>query len=132
MILYYNCRKVDQVEINLTDAEMEIMKLLWSQGQLKAGQISERLIEKKGWKKNTTYTLINRLIKKDAIERMEPGYICKPLLQEENVKLSETKSLLDRLYGGSFSMLVQNFIKEEKLSETEVEEIKRMIEESKS
>ena len=115
--------------MNLTEAEMSVMNILWEKGETKAGEISNILIEEKGWKKNTTYTLINRLLKKEAIERVEPGYLCRPLLLQGDVQISETKSLLDRMYNGSFNLLVQNFIKKEQLSKKDLEEIKKMIEE---
>lgn len=117
--------------MNLTDAEMLIMNLLWQNGELKASKISEIMMREKDWKKNTTYTLINRLEKKGAILRINPNFICKPLLELEDTRIKETRRLLDKIYDGSFKLLVQNFIKKENLSDEEIEEIKKMISEVK-
>ncbi|KAB3525927.1 BlaI/MecI/CopY family transcriptional regulator [Alkaliphilus serpentinus] len=117
--------------MNLTDAELVIMNLLWEKGELKANQISDYMISEKDWKKNTTYTLINRLIKKQAIERSDPGFVCKPLIEVEEVRIKETKLLLEKIYQGSFKLLVQNFIQSEEISNAEINEIKKMIEEVK-
>jgi predicted transcriptional regulator len=117
--------------MNLTDAEMLIMNLVWQQGELKASQIAEIMILDRDWKKNTTYTLIKRLEKKGALLRTNPGYICKPLIEIEDTRIKETRLLLDKVYNGSFKLLVQNFINNEELSNEEIEEIKKMIEEVK-
>ncbi|QOR34843.1 BlaI/MecI/CopY family transcriptional regulator [Clostridium sp. 'deep sea'] len=117
--------------MNLTNAEMLIMNLLWNNGQLRANQISEYMIDEKGWKKNTTYTLINRLVKKGAIEKVNPGFLCRPLIQVEEARIKETRQLLDKIYNGSFKLLVQNFIQNEDLSKDDIEEILKMIDEVK-
>lgn len=117
--------------MKLTDAEMLIMNLLWQQGELKASQISEVMITEKNWKKNTTYTLIKRLEKKGALQRVDPGYICKPLISIEDTRIKEARMFLDKVYNGSFKLLVQNFISNENLSDEEIEEIKKMIDEVK-
>jgi predicted transcriptional regulator len=120
-----------KVGMNLTDAEMLIMNLLWEKGELKANQISKYMLSEKDWKKNTTYTLINRLVKKGAIEKVNPGFICKPLVQVAEIRIKETRQLLDKIYKGSFKLLVQNFLQNENLSDKEMEDIMRMIVEAK-
>ncbi len=119
------------MKMNLTDAELTIMNLIWERGELEAKQISEHMLVTKNWKKNTTYTLINRLIKKGAIDRIEPAFLCIPLIEVREVRTKETKLLLNKIYKGSFKLLVQNFIENEDVSNEEIEKKKKMIEEAK-
>ena len=116
--------------MKLSDNDYEIMNIVWDEGEVTALEIASRLAEKKGWKKPTVYTLIDRLIKKGAIERSEPDYVCKALIKKDEVRTSETAGLLEKLYNGSAKLLVSGFIKEKQLSADELEELRKLIDES--
>ena len=118
--------------MNLSDAELVVMNILWDNVQLRATQVADIAAIDKGWSKNTTYTLIKRLIKKEAVLREDPGFVCTPLVKKEEVQLEETKSLIDKLYKGSFSKLVRNFVKEENLTDDEIKELRDIISEVES
>ena len=64
-------------EIRLHEGELNVMELLWSNKALAARDISKIIKEYIGWEKNTTYTVIKRLIDKGAITREDPGFICR-------------------------------------------------------
>lgn len=116
--------------MKLSDNDFEIMNIIWDKGEVTALEIAGRLAEKKGWKKPTVYTLIDRLIKKGAVERSEPDYICRALINKEDVRTSETAGLLQRLYSGSAKLLISGFIKEKQLSAEELEELRKLIDDS--
>ena len=81
-----------------------------------------------GWNKNTTYTVLKKLVGKKAVARMEPNFICVPLVEKEQVGYDEAKELIDKLYNGSVKMLFSSFLSREKLSEQELSQIKSLIE----
>ena len=64
------------MDIKLFDSELKVMDVLWKQGDTPAREIARALGEELGWNVNTTYTLIKRCMKKGAIERTEPGFLC--------------------------------------------------------
>ena len=66
---------IPKIEMRLHEGELNVMELLWSNKELAAKDISKIIKEYIGWEKNTTYTVIKRLIDKGAIERIEPGFI---------------------------------------------------------
>ena len=68
------------MDIKLFDSELKVMDVLWKQGDTPAREIARALGEELGWNVNTTYTLIKRCMKKGAIERAEPGFLCHALL----------------------------------------------------
>ena len=101
----------------LFDSEIKIMEVLWREGDVTAKYIAEVLAREVGWNKNTTYTLIKRCIGKGAIERIEPNFICHPLIPREAVQNAETDALINRLYGGSADMLFAALLGRKGLSE---------------
>ena len=64
-------------DIRLHEGELNVMELLWSNKALAAKDIAKIIKEYIGWEKNTTYTVIKRLIDKGAVTREDPGFICR-------------------------------------------------------
>lgn len=114
-------------EIKLFDSELRIMEILWREGNISAKQISILAKEEIGWNKNTTYTVIKKLIDKNAVKREEPGFICSPLISQDAVQKEETVRLIDKLWGGSKKAFFAAFVGEH-LSEDEISELKSIIE----
>ncbi len=85
-------------EIRLHEGELNVMELLWSNKALAARDIAKIIKEYIGWEKNTTYTVIKRLIDKGAVKREEPGFICKAAISKRSVQNIETRYLLNQLY----------------------------------
>ena len=119
------------VAIKLSDAEFVLMEMLWNKNNQRASELAETAKSQTGWEKNTTYTLIQRLIKKKAVERTDPGFICKALIGERQIKREETHSFLDKMYNGSLNMLVKSFLSEESVSKEDLEELRRLIDQKR-
>ena len=114
------------MEIKLFDSELKIMEMIWEKEPVTAKEIARLAAGEIGWNKNTTYTVIKKLIEKKAVERGEPGFICTSLIKKETVRQQETKSLIDKLYGGSKKAFFAAFI-EENLTEGEAAELMALI-----
>ena len=78
----------------LFDSELKVMEPLWDDGPQTAGALARRLAERCGWNRNTTYTVIKKLIDKGAVSRTDPGFLCTPLISREQVQRQETEHLL--------------------------------------
>jgi predicted transcriptional regulator len=118
-------------EIRLHEGELNIMELLWSNKVLAAKDISKIIKEYIGWEKNTTYTVIKRLIDKGAIKREDPGFLCKAMVSKRTVQNIETKVLLDKLFNGSLSTFFTEYLKNQIQAQAEVLELERIISEQK-
>lgn len=118
-------------EIRLHEGELNIMELLWSNKSLAAKDIAKIIKEYIGWEKNTTYTVIKRLIDKGAIIREDPGFICKASISKRTVQNIETKALINQLYSGSLSKFIVDYLKEQDLTKAEVMELERIINDQK-
>jgi len=103
-------------DLRLHEGELNVMELLWSNKALAAKDISKIIKEYIGWEKNTTYTVIKRLIEKGAITREDPGFICRANVSKKKVQEIETKALLNKLYNGSISQFITEYLVNQKLS----------------
>ena len=119
------------MDYKLTDAELTLMNIIWDGGEVKAIEVARQAGEEKGWKKNTVYTMLSRLIDKGIVERREPGFVCVPLIDRETVSRAESVSVVDKFFEGSLSLFARAFVREKKLTEADIEELKRIIEENK-
>ena len=116
------------MDIKLFDSELKIMEVLWRQGDTKAKDIADILAGETGWNVNTTYTLIKRCIKKGAVERSEPGFMCKALIPKEAVQEAETDELINKIYDGSADKLFAALLGRKKLSAEQIEQLKKIVE----
>ena len=117
--------------MKLFDSELKVMAVLWREGDSTAKRISDILKEEIGWNVNTTYTVIKKCVRKGAIQRSEPGFLCTPLVTREEVAKSETEQLIDKMFGGSSELFFSSFLKNQGISEAEALRLARMIEEAK-
>ena len=113
--------------MKLFDSELKVMEVLWEHGQKSAREIVDILSKRIGWNKNTTYTVIKKCIEKGAVEREEPGFLCKALVSRDEAAQSETEHLIDKMYGGSSELFFSSFLKNQGISEEEAARIAKMI-----
>lgn len=116
----------------ISEAEWVVMKAFWSrQAPTSANEIVEALTDSTNWSPRTIKTLIRRLVNKGALGYQENGriYYYYPLVNEEECIKAESKSFLRRVYGGALQPMLVNFLREEKLSRGEIEELKRILDE---
>ena len=115
------------MQAKLFDGELKLMEILWETEPASAKELSVIAAERIGWNKNTTYTVIKKLIDKQVIERSEPGFICTSLVKKADVRRAETESLLGRLYNGSKKALFSALLDDEELTADELDELRAMI-----
>ena len=108
----------------LFDSELKVMDVLWKEGDSTAKHIAEILGKEVGWNVNTTYTLIKRCIKKGAIARSEPNFMCHALILKEEVQEAETDELI---YDGSADKLFAALLGRKKLSADQIEKLKQIV-----
>lgn len=116
-------------KIKLFDSELKVMEILWEVGRSEAKNICDIANERIGWNKNTTYTVIKKLVDKKAILREEPKFLCTPLISKDQASLMEAENVLNRFFDGSVRHLFASFLSNEKVSEKDIAELKKMIEE---
>ncbi len=114
-------------EIRLHEGELNVMELLWSNKVLAAKDISKIIKEYIGWEKNTTYTVIKRLIDKGAVQREDPGFLCSAKVTKREIQNIETKALLKKMFNGSLSMFITDYLDYQTLTTSQIIELQRII-----
>ena len=117
------------MDIKLVDSEIKVMDVLWKEGDSMARHVADVMEERYGWNVNTTYTLLKRCIKKGAVERKDPNFVCHALILQEQVQEQETDELLNNVFDGSVEKLFASLLGRKKLSEVQVEKLKQMVSE---
>ncbi len=111
--------------VKLSDAEWKILELLWKQGPMTLTEITYALEEETGWQRTTIVSFLKRMEAKDAVYHIE-GERAKmfyPKVEQSETKLKETQSFLDKVYRGNVGLMLSNMIKQEALSEEEIENL---------
>jgi len=113
----------------LFDSEIKVMEIIWDNEPISAKQISLIASEQTGWNKNTTYTVVKKLVEKGYLRREDPGFICTSLISRENVCRAEAQNLVDKFFGGSKKALFSALLEDEKLTSDDLDELRKLIEE---
>lgn len=117
--------------INISDAELEIMKVLWKSKKPMTSVDIGLCVEDKGWKKTTIATFLTRLTEKGALISQKQGklYYYTPVVTEKEYKKSQVKNLIKTLYNGSVKEFALSFFDEKTLSDKDIEELQAIFEE---
>ena len=117
----------------ITDAELQIMKLLWENKELTLNEIVEKLskIENEKKNKSTIKTLLYRLVEKQSVKsitnkKKENTFIAN--ISKEKYLKKENESFLSKLYNGSTNKLLLNFVEEKKISKKYLHDLLDLIE----
>ncbi len=114
--------------IRLHEGELNVMEMLWSNQSLPAKDIAKIIKDYIGWEKNTTYTVIKRLIDKGAVKRVDPGFICKACITKKEVQQIETDALIDKVFSGSLTEFIDSYLGQKKLTSDDMLHLRKVIE----
>ena len=113
--------------VRLFEGEQKLMELLWENDGATAKELTRLAADTIGWNKNTTYTVIKKLVSKGAIKREEPGFVCRSLIGREETGREEVKAAVRSFFGGSVKAMFSSFMADATLSDEEAEDLRRMI-----
>lgn len=114
----------------ISEAESRVMEVLWHRAPLASEDIVSALDKASSWHEKTIRTLLNRLLRKGAVSAEREGrrYLYSPVLTREQWQSHESRSLLDRVFGGKVAPLLVHFGRNEKLSAKDLAELRKMVE----
>ena len=115
--------------MTISESEAVVMEVLWGEHPLAAEDVVARLATRSDWAEPTIKTLLNRLLKKGAVRADRDGrrYLYSPVLTREAWVSRQSEGVLDRLFGGRVAPLVAHFSERGKLSQDDIDELKRLI-----
>jgi len=122
-----------KTRIRISESEWEVMNIVWEKTPVPAGEVVELLETKKGWRERTTRTLIDRLVKKGVLRAERDGkrFLYRPKLTKEECVQKESRSFLERVFGGEPAAMLIHLVSQTRFSQKEVEELQRILRQKK-
>ncbi|MBU3155956.1 BlaI/MecI/CopY family transcriptional regulator [Clostridium estertheticum] len=113
----------------ISNAEWEIMKIIWKNSEISSINIIKELKDKSEWKPATVKSLINRLLNKNIIGFNKLGYeyLYYPLVSEDDCIKLESFSFVNRVFNGSIKSLLLTLAQSDELSELDIKELKDIL-----
>jgi BlaI family penicillinase repressor len=113
----------------ISDAEWEVMKVLWDQSPIGVNDLCDRLAPAKQWHPKTVRTMLIRLAKKRVVGNkvIDGVYHYYPLVSREACTRSATHSFIDRVFDGALAPMVAHFASVRPLSLEERRELKKLL-----
>lgn len=108
------------------ESEYRFCLILWEHEPVKSTELARLCKEKLGWSKTTTYTVIKRLSDRGVLKN--ENTIVTSLVSKEEAQLSELDELMEKKFEGSLPAFIAAFARRQALSDAEIEEIRRIIE----
>jgi len=116
---------------NISDAEWEVMNVLWQRFPLTATEVVEELGGPKDWDKSTIRTLLYRLVEKRAVSvsGLSKFNRYRPLVTRHECVQRESRSFLSRVFRGAVGPMLIQFVRQADLTPKDVKELKRALKE---
>lgn len=107
------------------ESEYRFCLILWREEPVSCAQLAEISKEELGWARTTTYTVIKRLEERGFIKKEKS--ICSTLFTKEEIQNDRVDEMVEKTFEGSFPSFVAAFSKKRKLSEKEIDSLKKLI-----
>lgn len=107
------------------ESEYRFCLILWEHEPVRSTELVRLCAERLKWSKATTYTVIKRLCERGVIKN--ENAVVSSLVSKEDVRAAEIDELVETRFEGSLPAFVASFTKRRALSESEIAELRRMI-----
>ncbi|MCI9151958.1 MAG: BlaI/MecI/CopY family transcriptional regulator [Lachnospiraceae bacterium] len=116
----------------ISEAEYEVMKIVWKHAPISTNEITERLLQTTSWSPKTIQTLIKRLVNKNILtyEKQSRVFVYTPLVNKDEYIGQESSSFLNRFYDGDISAMVSAYMDHDQLSEKEISTLRSLLSEN--
>lgn len=113
----------------ISEAEYEVMKIVWKHAPINTNEITEKLLQSTSWSPKTIQTLIKRLVTKGVLtyEKQSRVFVYTPLVKESVYICQESNSFLNRYYDGDITAMLSAYIENDKLTEPEIETLRSLL-----
>ena len=117
----------------ISDAEHAVMEALWLRAPQTAAEVCDKVCAERGWSPPTVKTLLARLVAKGVLATQPDGrrFLYTPLVARSAYVGTESRRLVDRLFGGRAAPLFAHLAESEALSAEDIAEIERLLRELK-
>lgn len=116
-------------DARISDAELQLLQLLWDESPLGATEIAGRVPPSRSWSLTTVKTLLSRLVAKGAVTTETEGrrFRYRPAIARETIAARQAGGLVDRLFGGRVSPLVARLAEQREIDPKDLDELEALI-----
>ncbi len=129
-------KKSEQIKFNveLTEAEWIIMKVIWENEPCTAGTVREALANSKDWAYSTVKTTMDRMANKRflKIQKIRNLQLFSSAISEVDAKRGEFRKMLQRAFDGALTPMMQFLIEHEGLSKAESAQLRKLVNKAKN
>ncbi|HEX9061441.1 MAG TPA: BlaI/MecI/CopY family transcriptional regulator [Clostridia bacterium] len=115
-------------QYKLFDAEYKFASIIWENEPINSTELVKISLDKLGWKKSTTYTVLRKLCERGILKN--EGAIVSSIVKKEDAQKYESQVLIEKNFDGSLPKFLTAFLGERKITQREADELKRIIEEA--
>jgi len=114
----------------LTDAEAQVMAVLWRLSTASVGDVVTAMNETRAVTYSTVQTMLRILETKGYVthEKVARAFVYRPVVDERQARRRALRHLVSRLFDGSPSLLVMNVLEDEDIDPAEREQLRKLIE----
>lgn len=116
-------------EYKLGEIEMKFATLIWENEPIASGDLAKLSEKELSWKKSTTYTILKRLCERELFQNLNG--IVTSLVSKREFLAKQSEQFVEENFAGSLPGFITAFTSGRKLSKKEIEELQRIIDESK-
>jgi predicted transcriptional regulator len=118
----------------ISEAEHAVMEALWQKAPQTASEVCEQVCQDRDWSLATVKTLLSRLVTKQAVTTEPDGkrFLYTPRIAREAYVGTESRRLVDRLFGGRAAPLFAHLAEAQALTKDDIDEIEALLRELKS
>jgi BlaI family penicillinase repressor len=116
-------------QYELTEAEWDIIEVVWEHEPCAAPTVQEELAARKKWTYSTVKTLMDRMVGKGLLttERIRNLILYRSAISQKDAQRGELMRTVKRAFGGTFTPMMQFMLEDNTLSQRELEELEELI-----
>ncbi|KEQ37587.1 CopY/TcrY family copper transport repressor [Streptococcus pseudopneumoniae] len=120
--------------MQISDAEWQVMKIIWMQGEQTSSDLTRVLAERFDWSKSTIQTLLARLVEKECLTRKKEGklFVYSTLLTLDQSRDLLVQDIKDKVCSRRIKNLLADLITECDFTQADLEDLEAVISEKKS
>jgi BlaI family penicillinase repressor len=121
-------------EVAISDAEWQVMQVIWRLGKATAADVIAELAASRDWSHRTVRTLLGRLVEKGALAAADDGnrYLYRPLVSRQKCIRAESRSFLKKVFAGDAAELLVHFAQDAQITPEQIDELKRLLDAKRS
>ena len=116
-------------ELKLCESDYRFMNVIWENEPLPSRELVELCARELGWKKSTTYTTLKKLCDKGFAKNEDT--VVSAVIPRDQVRADESERVLERAFDGSLPAFLAAFTSRKKLTEEDIAQLQKLIDESR-